>query len=875
MPGQSREQFGLLSGMPQVTSDGTPGSAVVWVTSTAQNGSDGELRAYSAIPEGGTLKLLWSGPVGTATKFAVVATSGNHVITGTRDGHLMVFGRPTRAAITGRSVDFGAGAVGQTRGATATFTAQQPITVTGAEVKSGTSFGVDASSLAGGVRVAAGGTLSLPVSFHPATWGSTTTQLTVHYTDATGASRTAAIDLHGLGQQTGLGFLPSPLDFGEVVTGEYRTMAVNVVNTGTTDERITSIEAPTGAFSSPALPPAGTTITAGNALSVPILFRPTGAGSYSGTLRVTTTSGVHTETVTGSAVTGQGHLSLSTKVVDFGTAVVGSNRAMDFTATNTGNIPVTLSLSKTPIGEFASSGSLPEGLAIGADDSIIEHVSFHPTAPGSFSQQYTIDAADGQGIQHVIVKGTAVQGTTVSGPKDAGDTAWQLNGSAATKGADLYLTDTGGFEAGSALTRDTVASEGLDAHFQLQMNGGSGADGAGFVLLPASDPATSLGATGGALGWGGLKDAATGRSESASPGVAVVFNTMAGTQNPPTTLVGVASATSDAAPDQYSYLASRTTPGDLREGTHDVEVGYSHGLLSVRLDGKDFLNAPVTLPGQVRPGFTGGTGGMSDNHIVRNVAITTLPGDAGDPTPTPTAPGSSSPVVQPARVTLVSPAAGATVSGSTVITATATGASTGSSVAPIASIAFHVDGYTPCTRVAAPFSCTWNTQRMADGKHTVTVVATDAQGHTATDTHVVTVHNATAPTPAPVDATVTTSGTLTTPALSTTGADRLLALVSADGVTGRSQTATLRSTSGGPAWSFVRRVNTATGTAEVWTATTSRRTSGIRVQATLANPSAAGLTVMALKGTHALGGNGTGSGDRGGARAAVTARGDN
>ena len=66
----STQTFGYTSGSPVVTSNGTKaGSAVVWAVYVRNaKGDDAQLQAYKAIPVGGTLKLLWSSPIGIGSK---------------------------------------------------------------------------------------------------------------------------------------------------------------------------------------------------------------------------------------------------------------------------------------------------------------------------------------------------------------------------------------------------------------------------------------------------------------------------------------------------------------------------------------------------------------------------------------------------------------------------------------------------------------------------------------------------------------------------------------------------------------------------------------------------------------------------------------
>ncbi|MEV0536976.1 hypothetical protein [Kitasatospora sp. NPDC050463] len=94
--GTSTEGFGYASGSPVVTSNGTAsGSALVWTvySGTGPGGQNGELRVYDPLPVNGTLKLRRSFALGTVSRFAVPATDAGRVFVGTKDGHLVAFGR--------------------------------------------------------------------------------------------------------------------------------------------------------------------------------------------------------------------------------------------------------------------------------------------------------------------------------------------------------------------------------------------------------------------------------------------------------------------------------------------------------------------------------------------------------------------------------------------------------------------------------------------------------------------------------------------------------------------------------------------------------------------------------------------------------------
>jgi hypothetical protein len=711
--GTTNQNFPFSSGSPIVTSDGTTaGSALVWVVYAPDStGKNSEMRAYDAVPSNGHLALRWSAPIGTSAKFSMPAAGSGRVSVGTRDGHLLIFGRPSSAPLSASTVDFGNVAVGSTGTATATFTAARAVTVSAASAPA--PFAVS-SSLALPRTLAAGDTLAVPVTVKPTAPGAVSGTLALT-TDA----GTVSTDLHAQATQPGLAASPASVDFGDVPTGTSRTLTVSIVNTGTTDETVTAISAPAAPFTA-ALPKAGTVVPAQGSVAVPVTYAPTAAGTASSALSVTSADGTAKVSLTGTGQTGQGVLTLKPASTDFGSVAVGTSKTLTFDVTNTGNVPLKITLAKAPSGVFSSANPLAEGVTLQPDAVLHQQVTFAPTATGSVSATYAIDADTGQGTQYEQLTGSGTTASTLPAPTGAG---WTRNGSTTVSGTDLVLTDTAKtMEAGSAFSSTAVPSDGLDATFTAQIGGGTGADGMTFTLLDGSAPATSLGAAGGALGYGGLAKA-----------VAVTLDTWKNGSDPSGNFVGVANGTLTAK-DDLSYLSTSTAIGDLRSGTHTVHVTASGGRMQVAVDGVTKIDVPVTLPATVRPGFTAGTGGSVDNHVVRDVIITTPGSGSGGGTGDTTGPS----------VSLTAPTAGATVSGTTTVSVSAADAGSG-----VSSVQLKLDGTALGKALTtAPYTASWDTTQVADGSHQLTATATDAAGNTSTSSAVsVTVKNTTTPPP--------------------------------------------------------------------------------------------------------------------------------
>ncbi len=600
--GASMETFGYTSGSPVVTSDGTrPGSALVWtIYSTGGGGTGAQLRAYDAVPSGGTLRLRWSAPIGVTSKFALPATSRGRVYVGTRDGHVRAFGRPASALLSGRPVDFGLVPVGAGAELTARLTAGGPVTITGVAA-SGAGFGADPTGLP--VTLAAGEVLAIPVRYDPVAAGPVTGTLTV----TTDRGRALA-DLHGVGAAPGLAAAPTTLDFGPTPTTTAPTRTVVVSNSGTQPETVLAVTGPAAPFTATGLPPVGTVIPPQQSVAITVGYRPVLPAVDSGQLAVTSTRSTLVVPLAGVAQAGRGRLSLLPPRLDFGDTVLGSARTLSFDLANTGNVPVTITKAKAPAGAFGTANPMSEGITIGPEDTLHQDVTFAPTDRGTASGRYEITTDDGRGVQAVTLTGAGVPGVPLPAPTGTG---WARTGSAAARGTDLVLTAARADQTGSAFARTTVPSDGLTARFTAEISGGTGADGLTFTLLPASAPATSLGRPGSSLGFGGLPGA-----------VAVTLDTFQNSTDPGPNFVAV--ATGRRAPsDALVYAATSTDLGPLRTGSHQVTVNVYNGHLRVTVDGDLKIDAAVPLPADVRPGFTAATGGRTQRHVVRDVLIST------------------------------------------------------------------------------------------------------------------------------------------------------------------------------------------------------------------------------------------------------------
>ncbi len=209
------------------------------------------------------------------------------------------------------------------------------------------------------------------------------------------------------------------------------------------------------------------------------------------------------------------------------------------------------------------------------------------------------------------------------------------------------------------------------------------------------------------------------------------------------------------------------------------------------------------------------------------------------------------PEITPPTVTLTSPAASASLSGTVALSATATANDSSS----ITSVQFLLDGEPIGAPVTAPpYSIDWDVGSTTPGKHYLSVRATDGDGLTGTAPDVPVTVSAKVGSVS-VDTVVSENGTTTTttPEFSTSEpGEVLLAFANSDGPATGAQT--LSVSGAGLDWSLVKRSNSQAGDAEIWMATTVGSLLNATVTATASDTGfTQSLTVIALSGAAGVG----------------------
>ncbi len=229
------------------------------------------------------------------------------------------------------------------------------------------------------------------------------------------------------------------------------------------------------------------------------------------------------------------------------------------------------------------------------------------TVPPSVLVGFTASTGSRTDI-HAVTTATI---TSAAGPIPPPGGGWSYNGTAAMNGSGNLLTPAAPNSAGSVVYPTPVNTAGLNAQFEFQLYGGNNGYGITFALLdPAAATATSLGAGGPQLGFGGLT------------GTAAVLVSQLSTGYPAGNFVAASAGTNQAAM-VLSLQSMNRNIEPLRSGTHTLRIAITGAdLLKIWLDGGLVIQQPERdLTSTALLAFTAGTGAGYQNQVVRDIAI--------------------------------------------------------------------------------------------------------------------------------------------------------------------------------------------------------------------------------------------------------------
>jgi hypothetical protein len=259
----------------------------------------------------------------------------------------------------------------------------------------------------------------------------------------------------------------SAVGFGTATTGESTTKTATL--TATEALTVTALTSSSSQYklgaSSPALP---AHLVAGQSISVPITFSPTGAGLINATLTATTSTGTEaTVSLNGTGRLPAATLGYSPPVVSFGGTAVGGQLTESLTIRNDGGEPLKITGVSAPEAPFAVVGTPPSGATIAGGGSLLVTLEFHPTQLGPFEGTLGLETTGGDA--QIPLTGTAgtpghlkISAETVEyGPLAIGATATRTFTVENTGGTSVIITKSKP-PVGGDFSATTLLQEGLE-----------------------------------------------------------------------------------------------------------------------------------------------------------------------------------------------------------------------------------------------------------------------------------------------------------------------------------------------------------------------------------------------------------------------------
>lgn len=169
-------------------------------------------------------------------------------------------------------------------------------------------------------------------------------------------------------------------------------------------------------------------------------------------------------------------------------------------------------------------------------------------------------------------------------------------------------------------------------------------------------------------------------------------------------------------------------------GTAVVDVSASDDVGVVKVD--LYVDGVFFVTDTASPySFAWDTSALANGSHTLHAVASDAAGNSASTTPVSVTVSNAPPDTTLPTVSIGAPAAGATVSGTTTVSASA------SDNVGVTKVDLFIDGVFFATDTAAPYSFAWNTTQSGDGSHTLQVVAADAAGNVASAARAVTVAN--------------------------------------------------------------------------------------------------------------------------------------
>jgi hypothetical protein len=246
-------------------------------------------------------------------------------------------------------------------------------------------------------------------------------------------------------------------------------------------------------------------------------------------------------------------------------------------------------------------------------------VDWPAAARASGPQTVTLTATDSCGAVGTATVTVCQDGAYTYDALDL--STWHYEGVAAWDATDgwLQLTDTGTDEVGTAFeTSSPVNGDNVELDFLFYIGDGTGADGLSVTALDVDRMTTFLGGTGCGIGYGGDAACTLG---PALPGWSIEVDTYYNPEADRDENDHVA-FTFDGDVDGYRAYAELPEMEDT--GWHHMVVRVLAPHVTVSIDGVDYIDQDIpgyyTFPAYV--GFTAGTGGETNDHLIDALQVT-------------------------------------------------------------------------------------------------------------------------------------------------------------------------------------------------------------------------------------------------------------
>jgi hypothetical protein len=331
---------------------------------------------------------------------------------------------------------------------------------------SGTGFAMSGLSLP--KTITAGQNTSFSVQFTPTSTTGASGSIT--FTD-NGSGSPQSLTMTGSAVATGssLGANPGSFNFANVVVGQTSPQSITLTNSGNATVTINQVITTGSGFSASGLA-ANQTIAAGASTSFTATFAPTGPGTVSGNIAITSSATNATLNIPLSGTGTQGALTANPPSINFSGLALGTSGSVPVTLSNTGTSSVSITAhSITGTGFTLTGWTAPASLNPGQTTSFT--VTFAPTAPGATNGSVSISnsapgspltiALTGSGLQaQISANPTSVAfANVVVGNSNSQPITLQNNGTGTLTFSNIAVTGTGMTITGLS-TSTTIAAGG-------------------------------------------------------------------------------------------------------------------------------------------------------------------------------------------------------------------------------------------------------------------------------------------------------------------------------------------------------------------------------------------------------------------------------